>query len=119
MLRFITPMIFSRKGDTLRSPEPRLMFGGLVKRWNALSGTALDLDEAMIVERVHLGETRLTYVACELFDHTFHGFVGAARYRIEGDDAFRQSVGALANYAHYCGVGAKTALGMGRTERAG
>ncbi len=116
-LRFITPVIVSRKSDTLRSPEPRLIFGGLLKRWNALSGAPLDLNEPTIVARVHLGETHLAHVDRELFNHPFIGFAGTASFRIDGDDAFRQGVCALAAYVRFCGTGAKTAMGMGRTER--
>ena len=36
-----------------------------------------------------------------------------------GHDDFRRGIAALATYAAYCGTGARTAFGMGQTERIG
>ncbi|HEU0115085.1 MAG TPA: CRISPR-associated endoribonuclease Cas6, partial [Thermomicrobiales bacterium] len=117
-LRFLSPTAFRHKGLDILQPEPRLAFGRLLRRWETFAPTvALPLDETSLAARVHLMDARLTVRPVELGARRQPGFVGWARYRLDGDAAFQTAVAALADYAAYAGVGARTALGMGHARR--
>jgi CRISPR-associated endoribonuclease Cas6 len=120
-LRFTSPTFFRQGGRVMPYPAGAPVFLSHLRRWRAFAGFELPgVDPDAIRQRLHLlarpeGEFRPT----NLLGQAEQGFVGTARYAIGGDDAFRRGIAILANYAHYCGTGARTAFGMGQTERIG
>lgn len=117
-LRFASPTVFRNKGYDLLQPEPRLVFGSLLRRWRAFAPPGLlDLDDERLIAAVALADARLAVQAVDLGRRRQAGFVGWARFRVDGDAACRTAVAALAAYAAYAGTGARTALGMGQTVR--
>jgi len=118
VLRFTTPTLFRRKGMPVLSPEPRLVFGSYLRRWQAFSPVPLPgLDEAALREPVALVESDLREEMVDLATVRHPGFVGTVRYRIAGEAALQRGIAALAAYAAFCGTGSRTAFGMGQTER--
>jgi CRISPR-associated endoribonuclease Cas6 len=69
------------------------------------------LEEHVVIQRIRRLETRI-----QEFRHAPQvGFVGQVTYGLMGaDDWARRVLNALADLAFYCGVGMKTAMGMGQ-----
>ncbi len=128
VLEFVSPTAFSfgtkpwgRKVIVL--PEPDLVFGSLVKTWNALAPAPLQIvwkslkeyvEEHVVIKRLEGLETKM---------HQFRkapqvGFIGRVTYGLMADDDFaRAQLNALADFAFYAGVGMKRAMGMGQARR--
>ena len=101
-------------------PDPALVFGSLLRSWNHLAPSSLQVDreaitayleEHVVIQRIRRLETRI-----QEFKHAPQvGFVGQVTYGLMGaDDWARRVLNALADLAFYCGVGMKTAMGMGQ-----
>jgi len=101
-------------------PDPVLVFGSLIRSWNGLAPSPLQVDrealktfleENVVIKRIGWLETRM-----QEFKHAPQvGFVGRVTYGLMGgDDYARRACNALADFAFYAGVGMKTAMGMGQ-----
>jgi CRISPR-associated endoribonuclease Cas6 len=118
-LRFVSPVIFRNKGQNLPPDDPWRVFQSYLRRWEAFSDVPVEgVTEAAVREAVRLRIVdRLDRWQFNLGMVEQPGFLGAVQCAITGDEALRRSICALADYALYCGTGARTAFGMGRTER--
>lgn len=119
-LRFASPTAFRHKGYDLLEPAARLVFGSLLRRWRAFAPPGLPPpDDAALLAAVTLAEARTKAVRPVHLGggRRQPGFVGWARYRIDGDEPTRRALAALAAYAAYAGIGARTAFGMGQATR--
>lgn len=116
---FCTPTAF-RQGDLdLPLPAPRLIFRGLLTRWNAFAPIPLPLDGETIDRSVALSSARIETRV--FYDGRAHipGFVGPVEFRIlrrAPKEAVR-ALHALAEFAFYAGVGRKTTHGMGLVKK--
>ncbi|MDM7999847.1 MAG: CRISPR-associated endoribonuclease Cas6 [Dehalococcoidia bacterium] len=120
-LEFLSPTAFRSGGKrNVIFPEPRLVFNSYLVRWQNLlrplpSNGVLELvQEAARVSQYQL-ETRILHFG----SYQEIGFEGKCTIEIAGEtpeDAVR-FLNALADFAFYCGTGAKTAMGMGQTRR--
>ena len=115
-----------------RLPLPQYIFPGLVKRWQELAPP--ELAHVVQMERVehYIQDDGIIVADYELKAHqvrfTTHpqlGFVGTCKYHLRGPDeattseallTVRQQMLLLAQLAFYCGVGHKTAMGLGRVR---
>jgi CRISPR-associated endoribonuclease Cas6 len=117
-LRFSAPTAFRNMGRDFLRPEPRLVFYSYLRRWERFSGTPLpgvdkdSLGRSVVLLEAEAQERCISFGAFEQ-----PAFVGWASYRVLGGEMFQRGVATLARYAAYCGTGARTALGMGQTER--
>lgn len=117
-LRFRSPTVFRNMGREILRPDPRLVFYSYLRCWEWFSGMPLpgvnkdSLGRFVALVEMEVRERRISFGA---FDQL--SFVGWASYQVGGDETFQKGVAALARYANYCGTGARTALGMGETER--
>lgn len=118
-LLFHSPTTFKQRGKNLPFPLPGVVFNSYLQKWNAFSSLPLDksllswTEDNLAVEAHHV-RTRMT--PFEGFG--LIGFTGACRYRAVNKDVDRlKAVNALADFAFYCGTGAKTTMGMGQTRR--
>ncbi len=116
-LRFVSPTAFRHKGHDRLQPDPRLVFGSLLRRWRAFAPPHLLPPDDALLAAVSLVDHRATARPVDLGSLRQPGFVGWARYRLDGDESTRRALAALTAYAPYAGVGARTAFGMGQTER--
>lgn len=120
-LGFLTPTTFRSAGKrNVNLPVPGLVFGSLLSRWNEFS--PLPLPERLrevaandvLIARYDI-ETRVM----DFGSYKEIGFVGEAEYESppELDDETCRLLSALADFALYSGVGAKTTMGMGQARR--
>lgn len=106
-------------------PEPRLVFGSLVRSWNRLAPAPLQVDaraldsyleEHVVVKRVADLSTQMLRFA----KSPQVGFVGQVTFGLMADnDIARLQLNMLADFAFYSGVGMKTTMGMGQCRRVG
>ncbi len=114
-LAFATPTAF-RAGDLdLPLPVPRLVFGGLLRKWDAFSPHPLGITREELERKVALADARIHTRA--FYDGRSHivGFVGRARFRVlrGASTELLRAVNTLAQFSFYAGVGRKTTHGMG------
>lgn len=114
-LLFATPTTF-RAGDLdLPLPVPRLVFAGLLRKWNAFSPISLNISLEELERRVAMAGANVRTLT--FYDGRSHivGFVGRALFRVlrgASPDLLR-AVNTLARFAFFAGVGRKTTHGMG------
>lgn len=127
-LEFLSPTAFSlgqrpwgKQFQVL--PEPRFVFGSLLRSWNALApaGLALEpgpLEEYLAENTVVLEIAHLRTAMWRYPRHLQVGFVGKVSYGFRGgDEDIRRQLNALADFSFYAGVGYKTTMGMGQVRR--
>ncbi|MEK7281238.1 MAG: CRISPR system precrRNA processing endoribonuclease RAMP protein Cas6, partial [Chloroflexota bacterium] len=96
------------------------VFGSLLARWNDLSPMKLSESIKAIVEgKVKLSRYNLRTHILHFPNYQEVGFEGSSVFMIDKDvdDETVQALNALADFAFYSGVGAKTTMGMGQTVR--
>lgn len=119
-LRFETPTVFRSGGKrNLIWPLPELVFGSLLARWNEHSPVPLAeglrgaAQESLLLARYRL-ETRML----DFGKYQEVGFEGECEYEVERSLPASEAgqLAALAGFAFYAGVGAKTTMGMGQAR---
>lgn len=113
---FLTTASFRRAGQYVTFPEIYLIVQSLLNRWNNFS-------TAFTVEGEDLPQVLANFVkvtAYNFYSQNFllehqkiDGFCGKMSADFKGEHATKNLLGLLFEYANYCGVGIKTALGMG------
>jgi len=119
-------------GHYARVPMPQYVFPGLARRWQELAPPALvDLVQPEKIEQ-YIEDDGIVIRDYDLKPHQVYftkhvqlGFVGMCRYDVRGPDeqvteeaplTVRQQILMLGQLAFYCGVGYKTAMGMGQVR---
>lgn len=120
-LHFASPTVFRSAGKrNVAFPSPELLFGSLLSKWNAFSENKLDstLVDAF-KSTVLLSRYKLETKMLDFNSYQELGFVGSCSYIIDNSVTEEASrlLNALADFAFYCGTGAKTTMGMGQTRR--
>ncbi|MCC5653619.1 CRISPR system precrRNA processing endoribonuclease RAMP protein Cas6 [Nostoc sp. XA013] len=118
-LQFVTPTAFAQSGVNLPLPLPTLMFRSWLERWNTFAPIYLGSDELItylsnaVVLKNHKIQTR-NY---QLNKNFVNGFVGDVMLQVlnRADPLLSNVANLLVQYAHFCGTGMKTRLGMGQT----
>jgi CRISPR-associated endoribonuclease Cas6 len=135
--QFATPTFFKRGGGPtypdllVPLPLPDLVFGSLLRNWNQFSPASF--VEANLLKEICLHHLEMTHhrissqLARLVFQRddgqyrttTFPGFVGSCAFRLVGlqDSSVVKTLNALADFAFYAGVGAKTTMGFGVARR--
>lgn len=122
-LVFETPTYFSRNGRDYVLPDPDLVFGSVLRRWNAFTPQPLrierELSDELLSSLVVKSVTQLTTVDVEAAHGSVRsGFVGDVTFATRSRSADIQSrFAALAAAADYLGVGAQTTRGFGVVQR--
>lgn len=134
---FATPTFFKRGGGPaypdmiVPLPLPDLVFGSLLRNWNQFSPSSF--VEANLLKEICTHHLEMTYhrissqIARLVFPRedgqyrttTFPGFVGLCSFRLVElhDQNIIKTLNALADFAFYAGVGAKTTMGFGVSRR--
>jgi CRISPR-associated endoribonuclease Cas6 len=117
-IQFASPTFFRRKGLAYPLPEPRLVFESLSLRWNAFAPVKVPPEVLEAWERLSVSRLQgRTFAFTPNEDERGIGFVGRVVYYLPGaSPAEAQWLQALARFAFYAGVGAKTSLGFGRAR---
>lgn len=114
-LLWCTPTAF-RQGDVdLPLPLPRLVFGGLLEKWNRFSPHPLKWEAPALERHLVVSGHRLATRAFDDGRASIPGFVGWTEFRLlrgAGEEE-RRAFSALVRFAFYAGVGRKTTHGMG------
>jgi CRISPR-associated endoribonuclease Cas6 len=118
-LLFASPTAFKAGDLDLPLPVPRLVFKGLLAKWNLFSPYPISTSTEDLERRVALAEA--TIQTQRFFDGRAHivGFVGKAVFRLlrGSSPELVRGVNTLADFAFFAGVGRKTTHGMGLTKR--
>jgi len=113
-------------------PLPQYIFPGLARRWQELAPPELEgMVQSELVERyvendgMVISDYALQPHQVCFAHHPQRGFVGRCKYdvrwpdeKVAGEAALtvRQQILLLARLAFYCGIGYKTAMGMGQVR---
>lgn len=127
-VRFVTPTVFSW-GRGLNGqhrycllPAPELVVGSWLRAWNAAGGPCLPLrgEPAWLRDRVAVRSiTSLRTVTVHTGKTPLSGFVGELVLEWCGaEPGAHRALRVLADFARFCGTGAKTAYGLGCTALA-
>jgi CRISPR-associated endoribonuclease Cas6 len=110
-LEFVSPTSFKQQQIIQPFPLPDLVFGSLLRRWNALAPPDLHFPNVQwqgLVSAYDLKTHAMKMKSDEI------GSVGWVRYRFPLPEQARIAT-ILARFACFAGVGRKTAMGMGQT----
>ncbi|MBE7471291.1 MAG: CRISPR-associated protein Cas6 [Anaerolineae bacterium] len=137
-LEFASPTTFRSQGRFLPLPQPELVFGSLLDRWQTFAPIALHPDtrrfaaEAVVLSRYELRTRGMPYVKAgtrgggearsggEQAGHypTIIGFTGRVIFAVLNRDRYWLNVlHLLAAFAFYSGVGYQTAAGLGQVRQ--
>jgi CRISPR-associated endoribonuclease Cas6 len=135
--QFTTPTFFKRGGGPaypdliVPLPLPDLLFGSLLRNWNQFSPTSFveaNLLKEVCSHHLEITQHRITSQLARLVfpredgtyrTTTFPGFVGSCSFRLVElhSPELVKTLNALADFAFYSGVGAKTTMGYGVARR--
>lgn len=119
-LHFSSPVAFRSGGKrNVIFPDPRLIFGSYYNKWQDFSPLKLDDSLTGIWERIIVSQYRLNTHILHFTSYQEIGFEGHCTFELPEDLNGETSkvLNTLADFAFYCGTGAKTTMGMGQTRR--
>ena len=103
-------------------PLPGLVFESLARRWNAFGPLRIPdevrrfADEQIVIARYQLRTERVTFGE-QGARGAYPGFVGVCGYAFRTRDRYWLGlIHALAAFALYAGVGARTTMGLGQAK---
>lgn len=113
---FITSCSFKSEGQYVIFPQPNFLLGSLVKRWNAFAdkekldaqGLAQDL-----AQEVYVADYKMRMQPFSIDGARIPAFRGNYTLGMKNNLMSNRIIAMLGEYANYCGIGIKTALGMG------
>lgn len=119
VMQFVTPTSFRKNEMQVTFPQPELVFSSLLRRWNAFSQFELPVEHLSDFASIKVSSYDLHTELVEFSKYKIIGFKGKVEYELprDGSTVFVRTVNALAQFAIYSGVGAKTAMGMGQVQR--
>ena len=127
--QFYTPVAFRQGKRDAFMPTPERVLGSLLRRWNHYSEQTFEKEIIdVLCESAHNVRTAVVSDPRSQYQHTgakishcnqFRGSVGSVTFQVFGkvDPLVIKQLNALADYALYAGVGRKTPMGMGMTQR--
>lgn len=118
-MKFITPTSFKTDNQYQLFPDIKLILTSIYRRWNALSDSIIFEDEqacqdicnSTFINSYHLSSKRFGLEKIRI-----NGFSGNIDIGIKGPEMTVRWINLLLAYAQFCGIGIKTALGMGAVE---
>lgn len=122
-LSFLSPTSFRRKKNHFPLPVPTNLFHSYLRRWNDLSGMAIDPDPFLdwIDEHTLILRHRLESIKVAAGKRgSVTGFTGAIELGLSHQAAqapeYVEWFYRLGQFAPYCGTGHKTTFGLGQTQ---
>lgn len=113
---FLTSCSFKSEGQYVIFPQPNFLLGSLVKRWNAFADKE-KLDAQGIVQdlaqEVYVADYKLRLQPFSVDGARIPAFRGNYTLGMKNNLMCNRIIAMLGEYANYCGIGIKTALGMG------
>lgn len=119
-LQFLSPTTFRSGGKrNVVFPDPTLVFGGYLAKWEFFSPIKTNQNVTGLLERIMVARYKLNTHILHFDSYRETGFEGDCTFEVPEDfshDALRL-INTLADFAFYCGTGAKTTMGMGQSRR--
>lgn len=119
---FKSPTTFRRKNKNRIVPDPELVFGSLLDKWNAFGEVKLPEEfkqkfaEQLIISKINVRSCLYD----ELKPQPFIGFTGKCEYTLIKDEPeIIKVLKTLSELAIFSGVGQKTTMGMGMCRELG
>ncbi len=119
-LQFLSPTAFRSKGRrNVLFPEASLAFGSYLSKWQHFSPLKVTEPTAEFMERIIVARYKLNTHILHFNSYQETGFEGECTFElpVDSDEDSLKAINALADFAFYCGTGAKTTMGMGQTRR--
>jgi len=119
-LRFLSPTAFRSGGKrNVLFPEASLAFGSYLSKWQHFSPIKVDEHTAELLGGIIVARYKLNTHIMHFSSYQEIGFEGACTFELPADfdEDSLKTINALADFAFYCGTGAKTTMGMGQTGR--
>lgn len=118
-IAFLTPVSFKHNNGYDILPDIGRCYGSLLSKWDTFAagisleqdGLAEELAAQCIVTKFHLNSQPFGLEGISIT-----GFIGTMRLRFTGNDMVRRLQGLLWMFAPFCGLGIKTAMGMGAVK---
>ena len=118
-LEFLTPCTHRQDGQYALFPNPDLIVNSISKRYSDFTHD-VSIDDPQAMEQVarHMRIVRYSLrTAVYFLENTkITGYMGRITLVIRGPEPLARLAGALLSFAEYCGIGIKTALGMGAVK---
>jgi CRISPR-associated endoribonuclease Cas6 len=114
-LNFLSPTSFKQSRGIQPFPLPELVFGSLLRRWNAFAPEELNFSAVEWEGLVSAYELKTH--ALKMEGGSEIGTQGWVRYRFPNAEQAKLAT-VLAHFAFFSGVGRKTSMGMGQTQLA-
>jgi len=118
-LRFLSPTAFRSGGKrNVLFPAASLAFGSYLNRWQHFSPVEVGEPTAEFLESIVVARYKLNTHILHFKAYQETGFEGECTFELPagvGEDCLK-AMNALADFAFYCGTGAKTTMGMGQTR---
>jgi CRISPR-associated endoribonuclease Cas6 len=112
-LQFLSPTTFRRGRKNRILPDPELVFGSLLRKWNYFSPQPLDINLEEVCQHVVISKFSGRSKLYRLPTQPLVGFQGRCSY-ISDRKELLLSLYKLAEFGLYAGVGQKTTMGMGQ-----
>lgn len=119
-LQFFSPATFRSGGKrNVVFPLPSLVFASYIAKWNQYSPFKLPTSLQKAIAEITVTNYELSTSSLSYATYTETGFMGECQYVLPESLSSEEvkSINTLANFAFYCGTGAKTTMGMGQTRR--
>jgi len=119
-LRFLSPTVFRSGGKrNIIIPNAILVFKSYLMHWQKFSNMSMKSDLEGVMHNLRISRYHLQTKILHFPDYREIGFVGDCVFELPRNISDEEAgcLNALADFAFYCGTGAKTAMGMGQTRR--
>ena len=115
-VEFLTPSTHKQNGGYALFPGTELIINSIIRRYSAFVQD-VSLEDAEAIKQI-ARHTRIVRYALHssvyyLENIKITGYMGRLTLVISGPEQLARLTGALLCFAEYCGLGVKTALGMG------
>lgn len=119
-LRFLSPTTFRSGGKrNVLFPEAPLTFGSYLTKWQYYSPIKINDAVARFLGDIVVARYKLHTRILHFNSYQEIGFEGECTFELpeDLDEDSVTAINTLADFAFYCGTGAKTTMGMGQTRR--
>ena len=118
-LQFETPTAFRSEGKYIFYPELKFIYNSIIRKFDTFSEQMQLYDKDILYELINSTSISDYNIKSTFFSTDgvrIKSFVGKVTIKINGGQNFINFVNMLADYAGYCGIGIKNALGMGAVK---
>jgi len=119
MFEFMTPTTFRKGKCDWLMPDPKLIFKGLIRKWQTFSDLKIDIDLREVIENkvivagVWIGTKRIEFSGFGWVG----GFTGSVILHLDTEEEKTlRWLNTLARFAEFAGVGRKTTMGLGQVR---